>query len=84
MQQKIVDKYDTYKYIFRLGLNGSGVGMYLTQAMGFIGKEFGLKRAYIIHQDVAWANGTAAGVEKWFKENKWEVVGNEPYPIGAT
>jgi branched-chain amino acid transport system substrate-binding protein len=84
MQQKIVDKYDTYKYIFRLGLNGSGVGMYLTQAMGFIGKEFGLKRAYIIHQDVAWANGTAAGVEKWFKENKWEVVGNDPYPIGAT
>jgi branched-chain amino acid transport system substrate-binding protein len=73
MQQKITDKYDTYKYVFRLGLNGSGVGMYLTQAMGFIGKEYGFKRAYIIHQDVAWAN-----------ENNWEVVGNDPYPIGAT
>jgi branched-chain amino acid transport system substrate-binding protein len=84
MQAKITEKYDTYKYIFRLGLNGSGVGMYLTQALGFIGKETGFKRAYIVHQDVAWANGTATGVEKWFKDNKWEVVGNDAYPIGAT
>jgi branched-chain amino acid transport system substrate-binding protein len=84
MQQKVTDKYDTYKYVFRLGLNGSGVGMYLAQAMGFLGKEFGFKRAYIIYQDVAWATGTSGGLEKWFKDNNWEVVGKDPYPIGAT
>lgn len=84
MQQKVTEKYDTYKYFFRLGLNGPGVGMYLTQAMDFLGKEFGFKRAYIVHQDVAWATGTAGGVEKWFKDNKWEIVGKDPYPTGAT
>jgi branched-chain amino acid transport system substrate-binding protein len=84
MQQKVTENYDQYKYVFRVGLNGPGVGMYLTQAMGFLGKEFGLKRAYIVHQDVAWATGTAGGLEKWFQENGWEVVGKDPYPTGAT
>jgi len=84
MQQKVTENYDTYKYVFRVGLNGPGVGMYLTQAMGFLGQEFGFKRAYIVHQDVAWATGTAGGVEKWFTDNGWEVVGKDAYPIGAT
>jgi branched-chain amino acid transport system substrate-binding protein len=84
MQQKVTENYDQYKYVFRVGLNGPGVGMYLTQAMSFLGKEFGFKRAYIVHQDVAWATGTAGGLEKWFQENGWEVVGKDPYPTGAT
>jgi branched-chain amino acid transport system substrate-binding protein len=84
MQQKVTENYDQYKYVFRVGLNGPGVGMYLSQAMGFMGKEFGFKRAYIVYQDVAWATGTAGGLEKWFQENGWEVVGKDPYPTGAT
>jgi branched-chain amino acid transport system substrate-binding protein len=84
MQQKVTEDYDTYKYVFRVGLNGQGVGMYLTQAMGFLNQEFGFTRAYIVHQDVAWATGTAGGVEAWFQSNGWEVVGKDPYPIGAT
>jgi branched-chain amino acid transport system substrate-binding protein len=84
MQQKVVEDYDTYKYVFRVGLNGPGVVMYLTQTMDFLGEEFGFSRAYIVHQDVAWATGTAGGLEAWFQENGWEVVGKDPYPIGAT
>jgi branched-chain amino acid transport system substrate-binding protein len=84
MQQKVTENYDQYKYMFRLGLNGPGVGMYLAQAMGFLGKQFGFKRVYIVHQDVAWAKGTAAGLDKWFKDNGWEVVGTDPYPTGAS
>lgn len=84
MQQKVTEDYDTYKYVFRVGLNGPGVGMYLTQAMGFLNEQFDLKRAYIVHQDVAWATGTAGGLEGWFQENGWEVVGKDPYPTGAT
>jgi len=84
MQQKVTENYDKYKYMFRVGLNGPGVGMYLSQAMGFMGKEFGFKRVYIVHQDVAWAKGTADGLVKWFQGNGWEVVGRDPYPTGAT
>jgi len=84
MQQKVTEDYDTYKYVFRVGLNGIGVGMYLTQAMGFLNQQFGFTRAYIVYQDVAWATGTANGVEGWFQGNGWEVVGKDPYPIGAT
>jgi branched-chain amino acid transport system substrate-binding protein len=84
MQQKVAENYDTYKYVFRVGLNGPGVVMYLTQAMGFLNQEFGFTRAYIVHQDVAWATGTAGGLEGWFQNNGWEVVGKDPYPTGAT
>lgn len=84
LQQKVTEEYNKYKYMFRIGLNGPGVGMYLTQALGFLGQEFGFKRAYIVFQDVAWAQGTSGGVEKWLGENGWEIVGKDPYPIGAT
>jgi branched-chain amino acid transport system substrate-binding protein len=84
MQQKVTEDYDVYKYVFRVGLNGPGVGMYLTQAMGFLNEQFDFTRAYIVHQDVAWATGTADGLEKWFQGNGWEVVGKDPYPTGAT
>jgi branched-chain amino acid transport system substrate-binding protein len=52
--------------------------------MDFVGQQFGLNKAYIVTQDVLWATGTGAGVEKWFSENGWEVVGNDAYPTGAT
>ncbi|HET7090324.1 MAG TPA: ABC transporter substrate-binding protein [Anaerolineae bacterium] len=84
LQQRVTESYDSYKYFFRLGLNGSGVGMYLTQAMGFLAQEFNFSRAYLTYQDVAWAKGTADGVAKWLTDNGWEVVGNDAYPIGAT
>jgi branched-chain amino acid transport system substrate-binding protein len=84
MQQKVTEDYETYKYVFRVGLNGPGVGMYLTQALGFLNQEFGFNRAYLVHQDVAWATGTAGGVEGWLTENGWELIGKDAYPIGAT
>lgn len=33
---------------------------------------------------MCWATGTGAGLEGWFNENGWEVVGNDAYPTGAT
>lgn len=84
LQQKVTDDYGKYKYFFRLGLNSTYLVTYLNQTMDFLAKTFSFKRAYLIHQDVAWANGTAGGVEKWFKDNGWTVVGNDAYPTGAT
>jgi branched-chain amino acid transport system substrate-binding protein len=84
LQQKITDDYNKYKYFFRLGLNAQGVVMYLTQALDFMGKNFNFKRAYVVYQDVAWSQGTRAGVTAWLKANGWETVGDDVYPVGAT
>lgn len=83
-QQKILEDYDKYKYMFRTGLNAAYLVMYLSQMMKFLGDEFGFQRAYIVEQDVLWAKGTGGGLEKWLKENGWEVVGRDAYPTGAT
>ncbi len=83
-QQKIVEEYDKYKYMFRNGLNAAYLVMYLTETMRFAGEEFGLNKAYIVTQDVLWAKGTGGALQKWFEANGWEVVGNDAYPIGAT
>ena len=83
-QKKIVENYDKYKYMFRNCLNSAYFVNYLCQVMDFLGKEFGFKKAYLIPQDVLWARGTAKGLEKWYKEHDWEVVGFDAYPTGAT
>jgi branched-chain amino acid transport system substrate-binding protein len=83
-QKKIVDEYDKYKYCFRNAINAPYLAMYLGGVMGFIKKEFGFSKAYIITQDVLWAKGTGQGLEKWFKENGWEVTSFDTYATGAS
>lgn len=83
-QQKIMEDKDTYKYMFRTCLNAVYLVQYLSQTMDFVGQQFDLNKAYIVTQDVLWATGTGAGLEGWFNENGWEVVGNDAYPTGAT
>ena len=83
-QQKILEDKEKYKYLFRTGLNASYLVQYLAQTMDFTGKKFGFNKAYIVTQDVLWAAGTGKGLEGWFNENGWEVVGNDAYPTGAT
>jgi branched-chain amino acid transport system substrate-binding protein len=84
MQKKVTEEYDKYKYIFRNCLNAPYLSMYLSGVMGFIRKEFGFNRAYLITQDVLWAKGTGAGLEKWFKENGWEVIAFDTYATGSS
>ncbi|MEM2370889.1 MAG: ABC transporter substrate-binding protein [Candidatus Bathyarchaeia archaeon] len=84
MQKKVVEDYEKYKYTFRNALNAPYLSMYLSKLMEFIQKEFGFSRAYLVVQDTLWAVATGSGLEKWFKENKWDVVGFDKYPLGAT
>jgi branched-chain amino acid transport system substrate-binding protein len=84
MQKKVSEDYDKYKYIFRNCLNAPYLAMYLGGVMGFINKEFGFNKSYIITQDVLWAKGTGGGLEKWFKENKWEVAAFDTYATGSS
>jgi len=83
-QKKIVDEYDKYKYCFRNCLNSPYLAMYLGGVMGFIRKEFGFNKAYIIVQDMLWSRATGEGLEKWFKENGWEVTGFDKYATGSS
>jgi len=83
-QKKIVDEYEKYKYCFRNCLNAPYLVMYLQGVMGFIRKQFGFNKAYIIVQDTLWAQGTGKGLEKWYKENGWEVAGFDAYALGAS
>ncbi|HVP78110.1 MAG TPA: ABC transporter substrate-binding protein [Thermodesulfobacteriota bacterium] len=83
-QKKVVDEYDKYKYCFRNALNAPYLVMYLQGVMEFIKKQFGFSKAYIIVQDTLWAQGTGKGLEKWYKENGWEVAGFDAYALGAS
>jgi branched-chain amino acid transport system substrate-binding protein len=84
MQKKVTEDYEKYKYIFRNCLNAPYLAMYLGGVMGFIKKEFGFNKAYIIVQDTLWAQATGKGLDKWFKENKWEVGGFDAYALGSS
>jgi branched-chain amino acid transport system substrate-binding protein len=83
-QKKIVDEYDKYKYCFRNCLNAPYLVMYLQGVMEFVKKQYGFSKAYIIVQDTLWAQGTGKGLEKWYKENGWEVGGFDAYALGAS
>ncbi|HXX36128.1 MAG TPA: ABC transporter substrate-binding protein [Thermodesulfobacteriota bacterium] len=84
MQKKVTDEYDRYKYVFRNCMNAPYFSAYLGEIMGFIKMEFGFNKSYIITQDVLWAKGTGQGLEKWYKENGWEVLGFDSYATGSS
>ena len=83
-QKKILDEYDKYKYCFRNCMNASQLATYLAGVMGYINKQFGFNKAYLTVQDVLWAKGTGQGLDKWFKENGWEVISFDAYATGAS
>ncbi len=84
MQKKVSEDYDKYKYVFRNCLNAPSLAMYLGGVMGFIKKEFKFNKAYIIVQDTLWAQATGKGLDKWYKENGWEVGGFDAYALGSS
>ena len=72
-----------YKYSYRMCLDSKYLAATIQGLMKYINKDFGYNKAFIASQDVLWAAGTGALMEKWFKENGWTVVGFEKYPTGA-
>ncbi|MBT7892239.1 MAG: hypothetical protein HN580_24705, partial [Deltaproteobacteria bacterium] len=66
---------EKYKYIFRTSLNAVYLVKYLAGTMGFIKKQFGFNKVYIMTQDVAWARKTAEILTKvYFNKAGWEIV----------
>lgn len=82
---KIKEDPEKYKYIFRTCLNAKYLVKYLAGTMGFINKQFGFNKVYIMNQDVAWARKTAEIITKvYFEKAGWEIVGHEAYPTGTS
>jgi branched-chain amino acid transport system substrate-binding protein len=85
VQTKVKEDPAKYKYTFRSCLNAQGLAKYLAGTMDFLKEQFGFDKVFVMHQDVAWARGTANGVVKTYFEPKgWKIVGVEAYPTGAS
>ena len=82
-EKKIASDYAKYKYHFRLALSAPYLVGNLAKTLDHIHKKFGYDKLYFIHQDVAWAKGTAGGVAKAVQAAGWTVVGSDPYPTGS-
>jgi branched-chain amino acid transport system substrate-binding protein len=80
-----IAKNPKYKYVFRVSLNAKYFVGYLLGTMGMLSKQFGYKKIFIMHQDVAWARITAKIVSGILtKKMKLEVVGVESFPTGSS
>ena len=85
MEKKVKTNYDKYKYTFRVCLNAIYLVKYLGGAMGYMGKQFGFNKVFIINQDVAWARATGdIMIKAVFNKMGWKVVGRQAYPTGAS
>jgi branched-chain amino acid transport system substrate-binding protein len=82
---KIKKEPDKYKYIFRVCLNAKYLVGYLAKSLGYLKKEFGFNKLFVMHQDVLWAKATGAITSKVVSGKMgMEVVGTEAYPTGSS
>lgn len=83
-EAKIKKEPDKYKYIFRVGQNSKSFVGYLIGVMKYLESEFGFNRIYAMYQDVMWARKSAEILTMLLGKAKWQILGNEAYPAGAT
>jgi branched-chain amino acid transport system substrate-binding protein len=84
-EEKIKKNPEKYKYTFRVCLNGKYLVGYLVKTLGYMNKEFGFKKLYVMHQDVLWAKAVANIVSKIVSSKMgYEVLGTEAYPTGSS
>ena len=81
----MIAKDPKYKYVFRVSLNARYFVGYLLGTMGFLKKQFGFNKIFIMHQDVAWARITAKIVSGVLsKKMGMKIVGVESFPTGSS
>ncbi|UCE52720.1 MAG: ABC transporter substrate-binding protein, partial [Desulfobacterales bacterium] len=82
-EAKIKSDPEKYKYVFRVSLNVIYWVKLLAGTNASLKSDFGFDKVYIMNQDVAWARGTAEGMEKKVYPNLgMEVVGHDQFPTG--
>ena len=83
--KRIEKDYDKYKYCFRNSSEIITIGKDMIKVFNQLNSEYGLKKAFIMVQDVAHARKAGGFIAKLLKgTGKWEVLGQEIYPTGAT
>jgi branched-chain amino acid transport system substrate-binding protein len=82
-EPKVESDREKYKYAFRLGLSAPYLVGNLGKTLDFVRKKHGVDKIYFVHQDVAWAKGTVAGLTKVALAGGWTVVGSDAYPTGS-
>jgi len=84
-EDKVKAEPDKYKYCFRLCLNSKYLVSYLVQTLGFMSKEFGFTKMFVMHQDVLWARMTGEFTTKVATSKLgFENLGTEVYPTGSS
>lgn len=83
-EEKFGSNYNNYKYNFRMGFTSKYLVGYIADTLDYVGKQYGLKKVYLVNQDVLWAEGTTSGLKKVLESKGWEVVGKDAYPTGAS
>jgi branched-chain amino acid transport system substrate-binding protein len=82
-EAKIKKEPEKYKYVFRVSLNVIYWVKLLAGTNAMLKSSFGFDKVYILNQDVAWARGTAGGMEKKvYPKLGMEVVGHDQFPTG--
>jgi len=82
-EAKIKKDPEKYKYVFRVSLNVIYWVKLLAGTNAMLKNSFGFDKVYILNQDVAWARGTAGGMEKKvYPKLGMEVVGHDQFPTG--
>ncbi|MHB9150846.1 MAG: ABC transporter substrate-binding protein [Thermoleophilia bacterium] len=83
-EKKIGENKELYGNFFRTGQNAPGFVGGLSAIMATIKSQSSAKVMYVIHQDVLWAKGSAAGIAKGAEADGWTVAGIDAYPTGAS
>ncbi|MFH1350973.1 MAG: ABC transporter substrate-binding protein [Pseudomonadota bacterium] len=83
-QQKIIENYDAYKYLFRLCYDAIYFVKGYLGVLKMINDDFGFNRAFILHEEALWARAIGGMTAKWFKEQGWTVTGQQSFPKGTS
>lgn len=84
-EEKVKQDPEKYKYCFRVCLNAAQLVGYLAKSLGFMNKEFGFNKLFVMHQDVLWARMTGEFTAKVASGKMgWENLGTEVYPTGSS
>jgi branched-chain amino acid transport system substrate-binding protein len=82
--KQVADKYDKYKYCFRMTGN---VITEIKESVGIlesIKKKHGFNKVFVMVQDVAHARAAGGKIKETLEQKGWNVVGFEKYPTGST
>ncbi len=84
-EEKLKKEPGKYKYCFRVCLNAKYLVGYMVKTLGFMGKELGYDKLFVMHQDVLWARVTGQMTGKVASSKLgWKQVGIQAYPTGSS